>query len=279
MRLPTSCDHPPCFLSSYPSPACSLVHLYNSLEDSLRSQKLSLISTIISYASNTKQLDQLAPYLAGAAAWQKEWQLSNDEARSLFLLLSRAYGKAGDASSAQVFLIRYLQTFEPSAGSSGAPSPAALEEAKEHAKEAAIGYIRAPALSQRSALAHLAAVSSFRPRLPSLFVSFCILRGVMYTKLADSSEAQGTLALCELSVRTKRPWSISADPSIACLPVSFFLSHLVCMRFSYPDPSALPHFAPISFLLSFCFCRSVLSLLTPSTRSCTSSCLSLHLAV
>lgn len=160
-------------------PVCSLVHLYNSLEDSsfsLRAQKLSLIATVISYASNTKQLDQLAPYLASAASWQKEWQLSNAEARGLFLLLSRAYGKAGDGSSAQAFLIRYLQTFEPSVaadGSSAAASPASLEEAKEHAKEAAIGYIRAPALSQRSALAHLAAVSHKKPPFfPCLFFFF-----------------------------------------------------------------------------------------------------------
>ena len=45
-------------------------------------------------------------------------------------------------------------------------------QAKEHAKDAAIGYIRAPALSQRSALPRLAAVSG-APRRPTAPRSHC----------------------------------------------------------------------------------------------------------
>lgn len=146
---------------------CSMVHMYNNVEG--RDAKLALLTAIISYAASTKQLELLAPYLAGAASWQREWELSDGEARALFLLLSQVYSKAGSAQEAQAFLIRYLATFEHAA-------PAALEEAKEHARDAALGYIRAPALSQRSALAHLAAVSVRRRRegAASLFVACCL---------------------------------------------------------------------------------------------------------
>lgn len=184
------------FSSAYP---CSLTHVFNAVDE--RGSKLALLAAAISYASASKQLDQLAPFLAGASTWQRDWQLTDVEARQLWLLLSDAYGKAGDSHAAQVrdercrssddagapscllrrrcntapstplaptrtrtlylqaFLIRYLATFEAEAAA-GSLSTAALEEAKGHAKDAALGYIRAPALSQRSALAHLAVVSS-----------------------------------------------------------------------------------------------------------------------
>lgn len=123
--------------------------MYNSVDT--RDAKLSLLTSVIRYASASRQLELLAPYLVGAASWQRDWELSDVEARGLFLLLSQVSAKAGDAAQGQAFLVRYLSTFDKA-------DAATLEEAKEHAREAALGYIRAPNLAQRIALAHLAAV-------------------------------------------------------------------------------------------------------------------------
>ena len=145
------------FSLSRPLPAlplfCSLVLMYNSVD--ARDAKLSLLDSVIRFASATRQLELLAPYLVGASTWQRDWELTDVEARSLYLLLSQVNTKAGDAQLGQAFLIRYLSTFEKA-------DAATIEEAKAHARDAALGYIRAPNLSQRAALAHLASVSRNR---------------------------------------------------------------------------------------------------------------------
>ena len=130
----------------------ALAHVYNAVEE--RGARLALLRAIIAFAAATKQMDQMAPYLSvvSGASWQRDWGLSDAEARALFLQLAQVHGAAGEATVSQAFLIRYLATFE-------AAGAEALAEAKEHARDAALGYIRAPALSQRSSLAHLAAVS------------------------------------------------------------------------------------------------------------------------
>lgn len=130
-----------------------MTHVFNA-DPVSRADKVHAFEVLVRFAAASKQLDLLAPFIAGAASWQRDWQLSTAEARALFLLLTTTYAGVGEATAAQGFRIRYLQTFE-----GPEVAPAELAGALEHAREAALGYIRAPALSQRAALAHLAAVS------------------------------------------------------------------------------------------------------------------------
>ena len=141
----------------------TLANLYNVISESTgKAEKVAVFSKLIKFASDTRQLDLLYPYFAHAATWQSKWGISDEQTRRLLLTVSTALEKAGDAEQAQAFLIRYLSTFEGSAAS------AIDDEALSHAKDAAIGYVKAPAVSQRSALPQFAAVSA-RPRMSSVW--------------------------------------------------------------------------------------------------------------
>lgn len=131
----------------------ALVNLYNTLADAThKGEKLALLRSIIRFAADTRQTELLASLFSTAGSWTSKWGLTDQQARELFLLSSSALEKAGDAEGAQGFLIRYLGTFENDAG-------AINDDALGHAKNAALGYVKAPALSQRSALPKLVAVS------------------------------------------------------------------------------------------------------------------------
>ena len=131
-----------------------LGNLYNLLSDaSNKAEKLVLLSSIIRFASETSQIELLTPVFAGAAGWKAKWGLTDAQARGLYLQIANALGRAGGAytEQAQAFLIRYLTTFENDVS-------AIDDEALSHAKDAAVRYVNAPAVSQRSALPQLAVV-------------------------------------------------------------------------------------------------------------------------
>lgn len=121
-----------------------------------KAAKLETFSRIIGYAGATGQLQQLGGVFTGAANWTTKWGLTDAEARPLFLQSYKALSAAGNAEDAQAFLIRYLMTFEKEEHA----SPAELEASKEHAVAAALGFIRAPAVSQRSNLSHLRVIQA-----------------------------------------------------------------------------------------------------------------------
>lgn len=143
-------------LRANPFSRCSLVNLYNSVSG--KAQKLSVFSKLIQYAGETKHMDALAPYLASAQSWKSKWGLTTREAGDLFLTISTCLEKVGNLEEAQVFLIRYLATFE------GEPVEI-RKEALPSAKKAALNFIKAPAVSQRSNLAALAVVSTCGARV------------------------------------------------------------------------------------------------------------------
>lgn len=128
--------------------------LFNAIDEGVaKAEKLATFSSLVALASESKQLELLSPYFATAAGWQAKWGISDAETRALYLAVSRALDKAGDSEAAQAFLIRYLTTFE------GAGAADIGDEAKARARDAAVGFVKAPAVSQRSALPQLAAVS------------------------------------------------------------------------------------------------------------------------
>ena len=72
-----------------------LTNLYNILD--APALKLSVLMIIIRSAADAKQLDLLAPFLAGASSWQSQWGMSDSEARKLYLLVSQVLGNIGEA--------------------------------------------------------------------------------------------------------------------------------------------------------------------------------------
>ncbi|RYE82727.1 MAG: hypothetical protein EOO65_05070 [Methanosarcinales archaeon] len=89
---------------------------------------------------------------------------------------SRLFLAPSCSENAQTFLIRYLTTFENE-------GPELLEESKEVALEAALGFVKAPAISQRSSLPHLAAVCC-RPPTPHS----CVLRACVSSQWRATDE-------------------------------------------------------------------------------------------
>ena len=98
-------------------------------------------------------LDLLQPYLAGAASWPAKWDLTPAQAGDLYLLLAQALESSGASEEAQAFLVRYLATLE------GA-SAAVLQDARPWIKLAMLNFVKAAAVSQKTNLPRLAAVST-----------------------------------------------------------------------------------------------------------------------
>jgi hypothetical protein len=158
-----------------------LANLYNAVDEGVaRQEKLALFGALVDFAAETKQLEALYPYFATAASWQAKWGVSDAEARRLYLAVSRVLEKAGESEQAQAFRIRYLSTFE-------GPRAADIDdEALAAARQAAVGFVKAPAVSQRSALPQLAAVSAEACASGRLAVETCAF------PVADDS----TLCIC-----------------------------------------------------------------------------------
>lgn len=112
-----------------------------------------MLGKLVQYASDTKHLDALMPFFATASTWKTTWGLSSQQAAGLFLLISESLEAAGLLEDAQVFLLRHLQAFETE-------SADVRKTALPAAKKAALNFIRAPAVSQRSNLPSLAVVST-----------------------------------------------------------------------------------------------------------------------
>ena len=137
-------------------------HVYNAVGEAQHKEaKLEVLKKLISFASEVRLMEPLQTFLAGAAGWPAKWGLSAAQAGSLFLLISQCMERYGAAEEAQSFLIRYLATLE------GA-SAAALAAARPWAKTAALNFVKAPAVSQKSNLARLAAVRPPPPPPPPL---------------------------------------------------------------------------------------------------------------
>lgn len=133
-----------------PAPcSCSLVSLYNGLQQKTEQQaKLSVLKKIISFATEAKQLDLIAPYLQSIS----KWNLDQPEAATLYYTISTSYQKLGQTEEEQQFLIKYLTTFE----GASAEAMAAITHA---ARSAAINYLKAAAGSQKYDVPRLQAVS------------------------------------------------------------------------------------------------------------------------
>jgi hypothetical protein len=142
--------------------------VYNAVDEAQHKEsKLEVLKQLIRFAAETRLAELIQPFLAGAAGWPAKWALSAEQAGSLFLLIAQCMERYGNAEEAQVFLIRYLTTLE------GA-SAAMLAEARHWAKAAALNFVKAPAVSQKSNLARLAAVRGGPLTPPPPRRNFCL---------------------------------------------------------------------------------------------------------
>jgi hypothetical protein len=125
-----------------------MASLYNSLkEGNEKSSKLEVLRRMITYATEARVLELLQNYLHAIP----KWELTQEEAATLYLLISTCYQRMGMVEEEQHFLIQYLSTFE------GVPAEA-MAAATHAARSAAINYIKAPAGSQKYHVPRLQAV-------------------------------------------------------------------------------------------------------------------------
>lgn len=130
-----------------------LANLYNLMQKT--DLKLFLLLQVIQYASGTGQLDPLVETFTEAEEWCKKWGLSTTQQRDLFLTIAQSLDTAGYADEAQDFLIRFLSTFQ-------GESPEVLRTVRDQARAAAVGYIKAPVVSQYSNLPALDAAQALK---------------------------------------------------------------------------------------------------------------------
>ena len=100
------------------------------------------------YTTDIKALELLSSYLYTIS----KWNLSPQEAATLYLLVSTSYQRLGATEEEQHFLIKYLSTFE------NVTTPEAMAVATHAARSAAINYIKSPAGSQKYHVPRLRAV-------------------------------------------------------------------------------------------------------------------------
>ena len=140
---PTPCTHP----------TRRVTLVYNSLSsDTHKSAKLGVLRSLFTFAAEGRMMELIQPFLASAASWPSKWSLTPEQAGSLYLTVAQCMERCGAAEETQAFLIRYLATLETA-------SEAAIAAALPHAVQAALNFVKAPAISQKSNLSRLAAVS------------------------------------------------------------------------------------------------------------------------
>ena len=111
------------------------------------------LKNLIRFAADARLLEFLQSFIASAPSWATKWSLTVEQAGSLYLLIANCMEKCGSPEDSQGFLIRYLTTLETA-------SEEKLLAARPWAKQAALNFIKAPAVSQRSNLSRLSAVRS-----------------------------------------------------------------------------------------------------------------------
>ena len=127
--------------------------VYNSLSsDANKSAKLGVLRSLFTFAAEGRMMELIQPFLASAASWPSKWSLTPEQAGSLYLTVAQCMERCGAAEETQAFLIRYLATLETA-------SEAAIAAALPYAVQAALNFVKAPAISQKSNLSRLAAVS------------------------------------------------------------------------------------------------------------------------
>ena len=141
-----------------PPPAHSLADLYNVLADGSQ-DKFEAFLAVINFAASTQQVDVLLPFLGNADAYAAKHSLTPAQLRELLQTIAAALDGAGHVDVAQQYRIQFLGTFQ------GEPADV-LAQAKDAAVTAALGYFKAPVVSQKSNLPTLDAVRA-GPRLGS----------------------------------------------------------------------------------------------------------------
>ena len=86
-----------------------LVNIFNLTFDS--TSKYDAIISIYKYAIDTKQTNVVSNYYSRVDGWIKAWDLTIEQKRQLYLLVSTSLGKSGHISLCLNFQIRFFETF------------------------------------------------------------------------------------------------------------------------------------------------------------------------
>jgi len=131
-----------------------LADLYNVLADGSQ-DKFEAFLAVINFAASTQQVDVLLPFLGNADAYAAKHSLTPAQLRELLQTIAAALDGAGHVDVAQQYRIQFLGTFQ------GEPADV-LAQAKDAAVTAALGYFKAPVVSQKSNLPTLDAVTALK---------------------------------------------------------------------------------------------------------------------
>ena len=142
--------------------------VYNSLSDANQVSKLGLLKRLIRFSGDANLLELIKPFLANSATWPTKWGITQEQAGALYLQVAQCLEKGGQGDESQVFLIRYLATLETA-------SEATIAAAIPHAVQAALSFVKAAAITQKSHFSRLRAVSAALPALPLPFGAFFCL--------------------------------------------------------------------------------------------------------
>eukprot|EP01138_Halocafeteria_seosinensis_P014838 gb/GECG01015148.1/.p1 GENE.gb/GECG01015148.1/~~gb/GECG01015148.1/.p1 ORF type:complete len:338 (+),score=46.89 gb/GECG01015148.1/:1-1014(+) len=135
-----------------------LSELYNVLDAETKSTpKLKVLKHLIEFAAKNNLIDTLLPYLSDCETWIENLNLHKQQQRELFAFISNTLDDCNRNDEAQAYLIRYLSTFEDPRLDENE-----LLEGRQLARKAAIGYIKAPVISQKSNLPLMRAVQALQ---------------------------------------------------------------------------------------------------------------------
>jgi len=152
--------------SSHVSRLRILANLFNSLRSSSgilnsksideKALQLEVLKRLVTYASETKQLEAGSPVTAYlVASIGPAWGLTPQQSADFFLHVSKCYGRMGETEEEQQWVLRHLISLE-----SLSVSESELSAAVPLARSAAISYLAAPAGQQKYEVPRLQSVSS-----------------------------------------------------------------------------------------------------------------------
>ncbi|RIA89008.1 hypothetical protein C1645_773446 [Glomus cerebriforme] len=129
-----------------------LQNLYNTLEYT-SSLRYDVFLTILDIATKNDEIDALLPQLSRLDIWVKEWAISTNQIRELYLTVSDRLKEAGELKLSHDFLLKHLATYTSSDD---------LSTAKSSATRAVIEAIQLPEILSFEDLLELHAIQCLK---------------------------------------------------------------------------------------------------------------------
>ncbi|CAG8496440.1 5615_t:CDS:2 [Ambispora gerdemannii] len=127
----------------------ALQNLYNTLENTSPLRYYTFLA-ILEIAAKNDEIDAVLPQLSHLDNWVREWAISTELVRELYLIVSERLKEAGEIVKSYEFLLKYLKTFKDSTDLSS----------KEAATRAVVQAIKLPEILRFEDLLELKAIQT-----------------------------------------------------------------------------------------------------------------------